>query len=132
VLPHLIVVRWLVALVALLAAFPSLAHAEAPMCDETAATVLVPGPTVPAPLAEDGEIRQGAPCKSKEKVQRLQPGAPSDQRVGTSIFEAPPDATPWLHDVLVVGTGVIVSGPPPDERMPVLRDRASRIYRPPR
>lgn len=125
-------VHWWVALVVALVAFPSVAYAEAPMCDETGATVLVPGPIVPAPLAEDGEIRQGAPCKSNEKVQRLQPGTPSDQRVSTSIFEAPPDATPCLDAVVVVGTGTIVSARPPEERRPATGDRCSRVYRPPR
>jgi hypothetical protein len=111
---------------------PATAQAAAPMCDITGASVMVPGPVLPAQLVNGGEFRQGEPCPPPEFAPSVESGTTHDQRSDTSLPEAPPDAA-LCSDVAAL---------PPDRldrsdwigrlALPPRDASTGRVYRPPR
>jgi hypothetical protein len=121
----------LVASVAVLL-LPATARAAAPMCDITAASVMVPGPVLPAQLVNGGEFRQGEPCPPPEFAPSVESGTTHDQRSDTSLPEAPPDAA-LCSDVAAVSPDRLdrIDGICQVEA-PRRTALTGRVYRPPR
>lgn len=115
----------------MLLAWEQPASAHSPMCDESGASIVAPPFVLPAPSVQDGEIRQGQPCKKAQTMRNTEAGTP--QR---------PLGMPLDHDAEQEGLLVPALASPVSMAVLVARDLergvaptaipGSRVYRPPR